>query len=256
MTTIDQAFPSLKFSENFSSEKKFVDEKDSLILFDAAGIIQDVNAAALNYFKFDKNSSQSLKQKNIEVLIPNFSNIVTLPKDDKSSNHFTARTTDDRLIEITIYFTRYFENTTLYLAKINHISDSAHNAPKVLVVDDDKICRLILSRILTKKGFQCDEADNGQNAINSLTQKSYDVVVTDLEMPVLDGCKECKKWKKIEKTEKKKPIPFVLNTGHTVDGILKKRCRKCGIKKIMSKPVSWEKIRPIFEKLQIPIPIG
>lgn len=146
MTTIDQAFPSLKFSEYFSSEKKFIDEKDSLILFDAAGKIQDMNIAALNYFKFDQHSSQSLKQKNIEVLIPNFSNIVTLPKDDKSSHRYTARTTDDRLIEITICFSRYFENTTLYLAKIDHISDPP--PPKVLVVDDSPLCRAIAESLV------------------------------------------------------------------------------------------------------------
>ena len=85
---------------------------------------------------------------------------------------------------------------------------------------------------------------------------TYAAVLTDLEMPVMDGCEECQEWKKIEKREKKNPIPFVLVTGHPVDGILKRRCHKSGIKKIISKPLSPQKLQHVFEKLQTPIPIG
>lgn len=58
---------------------------------------------------------------------------------------------------------------------------------RILIVDDDTIFRESLVAVLTKRGFECDQAENGQIAYNLAKQNAYDVIVTDLEMPVMDG---------------------------------------------------------------------
>jgi len=58
---------------------------------------------------------------------------------------------------------------------------------KILVVDDEDIIRESLSYILSKEGYVVDEAENGKVALEMVLENYYDLVITDLEMPVMKG---------------------------------------------------------------------
>jgi len=58
---------------------------------------------------------------------------------------------------------------------------------KILVVDDEQIIRESISYILRKEGYTVGEADNGRSAYDKLTVESFDLVITDLEMPEMRG---------------------------------------------------------------------
>ncbi len=58
---------------------------------------------------------------------------------------------------------------------------------RILIVDDDDIFRESLLSILNKKGFNCDQAADGRQAFELIREQHYDVVITDLEMPDMDG---------------------------------------------------------------------
>ncbi len=58
---------------------------------------------------------------------------------------------------------------------------------KVLVVDDEDIIRESLSYILSKEGYEVEEAENGKVAFETLKDKFFDLVITDLEMPEMKG---------------------------------------------------------------------
>ncbi|HEY7751815.1 MAG TPA: response regulator, partial [Ignavibacteriaceae bacterium] len=58
---------------------------------------------------------------------------------------------------------------------------------KILVVDDEDLIRESLSFILKKEGYEVDEAANGKLAFDKLKQDSFDLVITDIEMPEMKG---------------------------------------------------------------------
>jgi len=58
---------------------------------------------------------------------------------------------------------------------------------KILIVDDDSIFRESLVSILNARDFDCDQAENGRQALKMVQEHHYDVVVSDLEMPEMDG---------------------------------------------------------------------
>lgn len=60
-------------------------------------------------------------------------------------------------------------------------------AHRILVVDDEKIIRDSISFILKKEGYNIEEAANGKEAFDRLSDQSFDVVITDIEMPVMKG---------------------------------------------------------------------
>ena len=60
---------------------------------------------------------------------------------------------------------------------------------RILVVDDDQVVREIVSTIVRALGYQCRTAVDGQDAVEHLAADEYDVVITDMIMPRMDGMK-------------------------------------------------------------------
>jgi DNA-binding response OmpR family regulator len=58
---------------------------------------------------------------------------------------------------------------------------------RVLLVDDDPGIRRLIGTLLQRGGFWCDEAENGQQAIEKLRSDSWDAVLLDLMLPVVNG---------------------------------------------------------------------
>ena len=58
---------------------------------------------------------------------------------------------------------------------------------KVLVVEDVKLNQLLVKMILDDFKFACDIADNGQIAVEKLQTNAYDIVLMDLQMPIMNG---------------------------------------------------------------------
>lgn len=68
---------------------------------------------------------------------------------------------------------------------------------RILVVDDEDIIRESLSFVLKKEGYIVEEAGNGKAALDKLLQESFDLVITDLEMPVMKGIRLLEEVKKL-----------------------------------------------------------
>lgn len=58
---------------------------------------------------------------------------------------------------------------------------------EILVVDDEAIIREVLTDLLSSQGYQVDTAENGWAALQKIFEKSYNLVITDLKMPVMGG---------------------------------------------------------------------
>jgi two-component system response regulator ResD len=59
--------------------------------------------------------------------------------------------------------------------------------PKVLIVDNDAPVRLLLTTILSREGFTCVEAVDGQEALEAVSAERFDLIILDLMMPVVSG---------------------------------------------------------------------
>ena len=63
----------------------------------------------------------------------------------------------------------------------------AEQAKRILVVDDEENARIALSKILTREGYDVVSAANGYEALNYLRGKDVDLIITDINMPEMNG---------------------------------------------------------------------
>jgi len=73
---------------------------------------------------------------------------------------------------------------------------------KILVVDDERNIRLLLSEVLSHEGFEVTEAKDGQESLEKMEKHDFDLVITDVNMPRLDGIAMLHRMEKAGRKEK------------------------------------------------------
>lgn len=75
---------------------------------------------------------------------------------------------------------------------------------KILIVDDEIKIREVVSEYAKAMNYECDQANNGKDAVEMVKNNNYDCVILDIMMPELDGFSACKKIKEI------KDVPVIM----------------------------------------------
>ncbi|RPI74346.1 MAG: sigma-54-dependent Fis family transcriptional regulator [Ignavibacteriales bacterium] len=120
---------------------------------------------------------------------------------------------------------------------------------KILVVDDEDIIRESLSFILKKEGFIVEEAANGKEAYDKIKADSFDVVISDLEMPVMKGTELLEEIKRLDI----KTSVIIVTAFGSLDTAIK--ALRNGASDYILKPVEFDeliiKIRRLFDTKNI-----
>jgi len=58
---------------------------------------------------------------------------------------------------------------------------------KILVVDDNNLFRIVVSKMLSRLGYEVSSADSGENGLRIFLKNTFDIVLSDYEMPGMDG---------------------------------------------------------------------
>ena len=120
----------------------------------------------------------------------------------------------------------------------------------VLVVEDIPLNQLLMKTLLDDFGFERDIADNGQIAVDKLHEKNYDVILMDLQMPVMNGFEATDHIRNVMKSS----IPIIALTADVTTVDLEK-CRYVGMNDYIAKPVDerllYTKIMSVVKKQAI-----
>lgn len=121
--------------------------------------------------------------------------------------------------------------TPLLLNKSNH---------RILVADDNPANRIIISKQLSTLGVTAEIVENGEESLKMLEQNTYDLVLMDCNMPILDGYATTKKFRELE--QKNQHLPIIA---FTADAFLERKitCFESGMDDFLTKPVSISNLR-------------
>jgi hypothetical protein len=118
---------------------------------------------------------------------------------------------------------------------------------RVLVADDNEINQVVACKFLQKLGHHVEVARNGREAVESLGRTTYDAVLMDCEMPVMDGYEAARSIREGEKTGSRR-LPIIAMTGNaSLDDVLK--CKDAGMDEVVTKPVTLTALRDTLERL-------
>lgn len=112
--------------------------------------------------------------------------------------------------------------------------DDSLKGIRVLLVEDNKINQMVARKFLSEWKTETDIADNGKIALEKLDQSNYDVVLMDLQMPVMDGYTATEEIRK-HSEERISKIPVIALSASAL-GEIETRARKYGMDDFVTKP--------------------
>jgi two-component system chemotaxis response regulator CheY len=116
---------------------------------------------------------------------------------------------------------------------------------KILVVDDDKTTRKLLSLYLKAKGYEVVTAENGLDAMEKLGTENINLVVTDMNMPYMDGIELTKN---LRADDSWKDLPILMVTTEADDDE-RKKAYETGVDDYLVKPANAEQISDSIKKI-------
>jgi PAS domain S-box-containing protein len=113
----------------------------------------------------------------------------------------------------------------------------------ILVVEDDKNNQTLIVDILNKIGFLADTVYNGSEALKALADFNYDLILMDIQMPVMDGWTATREIRKLR--TKARNIPIIAITANVMPQV-RKMCMDAGMDDYISKPIRPGELRIIL----------
>lgn len=132
-----------------------------------------------------------------------------------------------------------WDGSGLRLARLPVAAPAADALPvavrgaKVLLVEDNELNQIVAVELLRDAGFVVDVADNGQMALERLEHTAYDVVLMDMQMPVMDGETATRQ---LRRNPRYKDLPVIAMTANAMESD-RQRCFAAGMNDHVAKPI-------------------
>ncbi len=113
-------------------------------------------------------------------------------------------------------------------------STGGDNPRRLLLVEDNKINQKLALVLLGKLGYTVDLAENGVEALDAVGNNEYDLILMDMQMPVMGGIEATQKIRMLEGA--KSQVPIVALTANAMEADME-ACRSAGMNEVITKPI-------------------
>ena len=126
------------------------------------------------------------------------------------------------------------------------LSENPHIEGHILLAEDYHTNQQVVKAYLENEGFSVDLADNGAQAIEAAKNKTYDLILMDVQMPVVDGFRATRDIRALEKEKQSRPqdsnrIPIIALTAHATTGD-RQKCLEADMDDYLTKPINRENL--------------
>ncbi len=123
---------------------------------------------------------------------------------------------------------------------------------RILVAEDNQINQVVVRELLTRMGFICHLVGNGAEAVTQASTKSFDLLLMDCQMPVMDGFEASKEIRRLESVigwcRQGGRLPIVALTANAIAGD-RDTCLAAGMDEYLSKPIHQVQLRRVVDRL-------
>jgi PAS domain S-box-containing protein len=124
------------------------------------------------------------------------------------------------------------------------IDDPRWQTLRLMLVEDNMINQTVAKEILGQAGIQPDIMNNGQEAVDAVSQKKYDLVLMDIQMPVMNGFQATEAIRKQYSAES---LPIIAMTANAMKGD-REACLESGMNDYVSKPIKKDDLFAVLQK--------
>ncbi|OGX12235.1 MAG: hypothetical protein A2351_05010 [Omnitrophica bacterium RIFOXYB12_FULL_50_7] len=122
-----------------------------------------------------------------------------------------------------------------------------HRKKRILAVDDDGLVRRSLEILLREAGYDPTVASNGQEALGFLVQRHFDLLITDIRMPGMDGLQVIQAVRQYCHEMKKQPIPEIVLTAYN-DEQVRQSAIRLGVREFLLKPFKVDEFLKVLDR--------
>lgn len=133
---------------------------------------------------------------------------------------------DNAIVKNTVYSKHYYETS------------------RVLLVEDDLVNQRVALGLLTKLGITADTANNGQEAVKMATEQTYDLILMDCLMPIMDGYEASQTLRAQQKTSTTPIIALTANASNTD----REKCMDSGMDDFLAKPFEFKQLADLLKQ--------
>ncbi len=116
------------------------------------------------------------------------------------------------------------------------------NNTAVLVAEDNPVNQLLITKLLNQYAIRPEIKENGMEVLEALKTQHFDLLLLDIQMPLLDGYKTCMAIR-----ENGNVIPVVAMTAYVMDAE-KEKCKAAGMNDYLAKPIDEDELKKILQK--------
>jgi CheY-like chemotaxis protein len=116
----------------------------------------------------------------------------------------------------------------------------------ILVVEDDEEMRSLLQDFLKEEGYESDSAGNGSEAVRKLTEQQFDLIITDIRMPVMTGLDLLAAAKRLDAK-----VPVIVITAFWGEDAYRRSMAR-GADAYLEKPIHLDRLRSLIHELISP----
>jgi len=117
---------------------------------------------------------------------------------------------------------------------------------QVLVAEDSSVIQNLTKKVLQFQNYDIHSARDGQQVLDMLKQKDYDIILMDINMPKMDGM-ECSRQIRSMDDEKKSQVPIIAITGNA-SNYSEEDFEKVGMNEYIPKPIDFDRLVEVVNK--------
>ena len=112
---------------------------------------------------------------------------------------------------------------------------------RILIVEDNPVNQKVVGRLMEKAGHTITLANNGREAVVAYGQSKFDLVLMDVQMPVMDGLSATATIRGLERESGRARVPIIALTAHAMAAD-RARCLQAGMDAHLAKPFKTEEL--------------
>jgi CheY-like chemotaxis protein/HPt (histidine-containing phosphotransfer) domain-containing protein len=135
------------------------------------------------------------------------------------------------------------------------LAERARRRARILLAEDNLVNQKVALKALEKLGYSADTANDGAQALQATREKRYDLILMDVQMPVMDGMEATRQIRDPHSGSLNPAVTIVALTAHAMAGD-KERCLNMGMDDYLAKPVKAAELQEVISRWLAAVPMG